>query len=120
MHQIVAFALTLALAYPALAIDMRFMKEAPITRLGADELKTFTAFVEKTLNEGGEDATVEWKATKATFTSKLTPQKRFKDGALECRDMRIESDSHDRSERGTYTFCKKAKGGWGIKSPTKR
>src|ERR1700754_3799989 len=101
MHKLAAVALSLALAQPAFAVNMNFMKDAPVTRLNAAEVKAFSEFVDKTLDQGAEDTTVEWKAPKTTFTSKLTPQKPFKDGAFECRDLRIESESRDRSERGT-------------------
>lgn len=105
-------------ATPAAALNANVFKDAPITRLSGEELKQFVAFVDKALDEGKEGSTQEWKAPKATFTSKVTPGKSFDDGKLKCREATIESDSHDRFQRGNYTFCKGAKG-WGFKSPVK-
>src|SRR5262245_61839272 len=108
------------LAAPAAAVNMNVFKDAPVTRLNGDEIKAFRAFIEKGLDEGKEGATLEWKAPKTTFTSKLTPGKSFDEGKLKCREATIESDSHDRFQRGIYTFCKSEKGAWGFKSPGKK
>jgi len=101
---------------PAWAMNDSFLKDAPVSRLGEDEFKVFWAFTMSTLDTTPDGKTVEWKATKATFTSKLTPQKSFTEGALKCRDMTIDSDSRDRQMRGVYTFCKKGKD-WEFKTP---
>jgi len=108
--------LALALSAPAAAINMNVFKDAPITRLTGEEVKAFRATVMKTLDETPDGATVEWRAPKTRFVSKITPQRSFSDGKLKCRDAVIESDAHDRFQRGLYTFCKGAKGDWGFKS----
>jgi surface antigen len=104
---------------PAWAVNMNVLKDAPVTRLNAEEVKAFRAAVIKTLDSGADGATVEWKAPKTKFVSKITPQKSFADGKLKCREATIESDSHDRLQRGLYTFCKGEKGEWQFKSPVK-
>ena len=63
--------------------------------------------------------TVEWKAPKTRFASKITPQKTFSDGKAKCRETTVESDAHDRFQRGLYTFCKGDKGDWQFKLPSK-
>jgi surface antigen len=113
-------ALTLAIVVcPAWAVNMNVFKDAPITRLNADEVKEFRAAVMKTLDDGADGATVEWKAPKTRFVSKITPHKSFTDGKLKCREATIESDAHDRFQRGLYTFCKGEKGDWQFKVPSK-
>jgi surface antigen len=102
---------------PAWAMNDSFLKDAPVSRLGEDEFKAFWAFAMSTLDTTPDGKTVEWKATKATFTSKLTLQKTFTDGGMKCRDMTIDSDSRDRQMRGVYTFCKKGKD-WEFKTPS--
>jgi surface antigen len=101
---------------PAWAMNDSFLKDAPISRLSEDELKVFWDFAMNTLDTTPDGATVEWKATKTTFTSKLTLQRTFTDGGLKCRGVTIDSDSGDRQARGLYTFCKKGKD-WEFKSP---
>lgn len=108
--------LALALSAPAAAINMNVFKDAPVTRLTGEEVKAFRATIMKTLDETPDGATVEWRAPKTRFVSKITLQKSFSDGKLKCRDAVIESDAHDRFQRGLYTFCKGAKGDWGFKS----
>ena len=117
MHRLQAAAavVVVMLAAPAYAINTNVFKDAPITRLNAEEVKAFRAFVIQTLNEGADGAIAEWKAPKTTFTSKVTPMKTFEDGKLKCRDATIDSDSHDRQMRGNYTFCKGDKSDWQFK-----
>ena len=120
MHRTIAVALlTFTLCAPAYAQNLRFLEDAPITRLKGEELKAYRAFVDKTLSDGPDGTAAEWSAPKTTFTSKVTPAARFKDGSLECREAVIESATTDRQAKGTYTFCRKPKGAWGIKSPSK-
>jgi surface antigen len=102
---------------PAWAVNMNVLKDAPVTRLNADEVKEFRATVIRTLESGADGATVEWKAPKTRFVSRITPQKSFTDGKAKCREATIESDSHDRFQRGLYTFCKSGKGDWQFKLP---
>jgi len=105
---------------PAWALNMSGFKDAPITRLSGEELKAFRAAVMKTLDETPDGVTVEWKAEKTKFTSKITPRKSFTDGKLPCREATIESDARDRYQRGLYSFCKAANGEWQFKTPGAR
>jgi surface antigen len=102
---------------PAWALNESFLKDAPVSRLSEEEFTAFWAFVMKTLDTAPNGTTVEWKAARTTFTSRLTPQRDFADGALRCREMTIDSDSHDRQMRGRYAFCKKGKD-WEFKTPS--
>jgi hypothetical protein len=104
-------------ACPAWALNMSGFKDAPITRLTGEELKAFRATVMKTLDEAPDGGTVMWQAPKTKFVSKITPRKTFADGAQKCREATIESDAHDRFQRGLYTFCKASNGEWQFKLP---
>jgi surface antigen len=108
------------IASGAFAINASVFLDAPITRLSVEELETFTTFVDKTLDESPDGETVEWKASKTRFWSKLTPGKRFTEGGRKCRELTIESDSHDRYQRGRYQFCKNDAGAWKLASPKTR
>ena len=118
MHRMFLAVFAGILASPALALNTNVFKDAPVSRLKGDEVKEFQAFVIKTLDQGADGATAEWKAPKTRFTSKVTPGKTFEDGKLKCREAIIDSDSHDRQMRGTYTFCKGGKGGWQFRIPS--
>ena len=112
------FALTLlAVMCPAWALNMNGFKDAPLTRLTGEELKAYRAAVMKALDVTPEGATVEWKAPKTPFTSRITPTKSFTDGKQQCREATIESDARDRFQRGRYTFCKQANGEWQFRIP---
>lgn len=103
---------------PAWALNMSGFKDAPITRLTGEELKAFRAAVMKVLDETPEGTTVEWKAPKTPFVSKITPKKSFTDGKQQCREATIESDARDLLQRGLYIFCKQPNGEWQFKIPT--
>jgi len=117
MRRILVSVLAATLAGPAFAVNVNVFKEAPVSRLKGDEVKEFRAFVLKTLDDGADGATAEWKAPKTTFTSKVTPGKPFEDGKLKCREATIDSDSHDRQMKGKYTFCRSEKGSWQFRTP---
>jgi len=103
---------------PAWALNDSFLRDAPVSRLSEDEFKAFWAFAMNALDTTPDGKTVEWKATKATFTSKITPQKTFTDGTLKCREVTIDSDSRDRQMRGRYDLCKKGKD-WEFRAPSR-
>ena len=100
----------------AQAVNISFLKDAPISRLDAVELKAFRAFIAKTLDDTADGTTVEWKARKTSFQSKVTPLSTSNDGGSKCRQTRIESDAADRHARGEYGFCKNDKGEWQFKT----
>jgi surface antigen len=104
----------------AWALNMSGFKDAPITRLTGEELKTFRAAVMKVLDETPEGTTVEWKAPKTRFVSKITPTKSFTDGERRCREATVESDARDLLQRGVYTFCKQANGEWQFRIPASK
>jgi surface antigen len=112
------FLLALLVANPAFGLNMSGFRDAPITRLTAEELKTFREFVMKTLDDTPDGTMVEWKAPKTPFTSKITPLKTYTGGKLPCRDATIESDARDRFQRGRWTFCKEANGEWQFARPS--
>ena len=113
-HVLIVFA---ALAAPAFALNMSVFKDAPVTRLSTGELKTFSATIQNTLETGADGATVEWKAPKTPFISKITPVNTSTDGKRKCRDATIESEAKDRFQRGNYSFCKASSGEWQLNSP---
>jgi len=113
IHVLIALSL---FATPSFAINMGVFKDAPITRLSQDELKAFSATILKTLDTAPDGATVEWNAPKTTFSSKITPGRTVKDSKRTCRDATIESEAKGRFQRGTYSFCKTAKGSWQLRS----
>lgn len=119
-RMIISLVASMVLADPALALNMSGFKDAPLTRLTGEELKAFRAAVMKVLDETPEGTTVEWKAPKTPFTSKITPTKSFADGKQQCREAAIESDARDLLQRGIYTFCKQANGEWQFKIPVSR
>jgi surface antigen len=120
MSRVLVGLVALAAAATALAINTSVFHDAPATRLSEAELAEFKAFVEKTLDEAPNGRTVEWKAPKTRFVSKITPLNTFTEAGRRCRETTIESDSHDRFLRGRYLFCKVGTGAWEFSLPKER
>lgn len=106
-----------AFSAPAFALNMSVFKDAPMTRLNADEMQAFSKVIINALDQGPEGTTVEWKAPKTQFTSRITPGKSTSEGKRQCREVVIESEAKDRFQRGTYSFCKAASGQWQFAVP---
>lgn len=104
-------------AAPASALNMSGFRDAPLTRLTPDEVSQFRAVVMKTLDTAPDGATVEWKAPKTPFVTRITPQKSFSEGKRKCRDVTIASEAKDRMEQGSYQLCKTGNGEWGFAKP---
>jgi len=117
MSRILLGLIAAALAGATFAINMSGFNDAPLTRLTQPELEQFRAFVEKSLDDIADGKTVEWKAPKTQFTSKITPEKSFTDAGRRCRNVTIDSKSRDRQMRGLYMFCKVGTGEWEFRLP---
>jgi len=109
-----------AVAGAAIAANMAVFRDAPITRLSQPELAEFKSFVEETLDKAPDGKTVNWKAPKTRFTSEITLNRSLTDAGRRCREITVNSDSHDRQMRGVYMFCKVANGTWEFRSPKGR
>jgi surface antigen len=107
----------LALAGTGLAQNVNAFRDVPISRLSAEELKEYVAFLGKTLDATPEGTTAEWKAAKTPFTGKVTPLKSYTEAGQQCREATIDSEARDLHQRGRYTLCKNPKGVWQFKSP---
>lgn len=120
MRRVFVGAIVLLVASTAFAVNSSVFHDAPITRLSEAELEAFVLFVDKSLDGVPDGKTVEWKAPKARFVSKITPHKSFTQAGNRCREATIESDSHDRYQRGRYLFCKTDAGAWQLTLPAAR
>ena len=108
----------LILATPSYAVNINVFKDAPVTRMTAEDLSAFRQAVINTLEKGDDGKTVEWTGKGPNTRSKITPVKTYEVSGRPCREATIETEAKQLLARGTYSFCKSAKGAWGFKSPT--
>jgi len=120
MRNILAAAVAAAVATTAFAINTSVFRDAPITRLSQDELEEFKAFVHRILDDAPDGKTVEWRAPRTRFVSKVTPHNSFTENGNRCRETTVESDSNDRYQRGRYLFCKLGGKSWEFALPKAR
>lgn len=117
----ILLALTLIVAMsPAFAINMNDFKGTPIALLTVDEKKAFHTALVQVLNQSPDRTTVDWKASKTSLATRITPLKRFDEGQLMCRETVIESNVPDRQHHGSYVFCRNLKGEWQFKQPVSK
>ena len=112
MKRVLVILIAWAAAGVAAALNTTGFFEAPITRLSEPELEAFKSYVEKTLDGAPDEKTVEWKAPKAQFVSKITPHRTFTQQGQRCREATIESTARELHQRGRYLFCKVSTGAW--------
>lgn len=97
---------------PVWAVNVNVFKDAPMTRLSKDEVPEYSKAIVKVLESTPDGVTVEWKAPKTPFTSKITPKDTTGSGDARCRSVTIEAEAVDRFQRGTYNLCKGKQGQW--------
>jgi surface antigen len=112
MRTVAAVVALAAFTAPSIALNMNVFEDAPFTRLNADEVKQFRAFVIENLNSAADGATAQWSAPQTVFKSTVTLQKSMTEGKQRCRQIRIESVAQDRKEAGSYLFCKAEGSDW--------
>ena len=104
-------------AAQAWAIDMNGFKGTPIAQLSADEKKAFHTALVQVLNQVPDRASVDWKAPRTKFASRITPVKSFDEGQLRCRETLIESSAQKGQHHATHVFCRNVKGEWQFRKP---
>jgi surface antigen len=114
-HVIWIAAAGLAVVASANAVNMTFLKDTPMTRFNAEDYKILKSAVEKTLNEGADGASVDWRNEKTSAEGTITPIKSYEASGAKCRDVRIANRYAGLNNEGTYTFCRTADKPWAYK-----
>ncbi len=110
----IAAATLLALSsVPAHAINEMFAKDAPVSKMTADDFKIANDVFRKALDEGKDGQPYEWKnpATKASGT--ITPLASFEKNGMQCRGADFTSSAQGKKGRSSWNLCK-TKDGWKV------
>ena len=96
----------------AMAANMSFLDNTPISRFNDQDNKMLQAAFRKAMDEGDNGATVEWKNEKTTSGGTITPLESFERQGAQCRKARVTTEHKLLKGEGQYNFCKNPKGTW--------
>ncbi|HTS84312.1 MAG TPA: RT0821/Lpp0805 family surface protein [Usitatibacter sp.] len=110
LRRLAAAALCLAAASPASAINEMFAKDAPVSRMTAEDFRIAGEAMRKALDEGRDGQTYEWKNPATNASGTITPLARFEKNGMQCRGAAFASDVKGAKGRSQWNLCKSAQG----------
>jgi surface antigen len=102
----------LALATPAMASNLSFMKDTPYTHFTKDDHKIFNAALNEVLEKAADGEARSWSNPDSKAGGELKGVKTFERKGAPCRRVSIANKAKGRSASGEYNFCKQASGKW--------
>ena len=96
----------------AMAANMGFLDNTPISRFNDQDNKMLQAAFQKAMNESEDGTTVEWKNEKTTSGGTFTPIESFERQGAKCRKAKVTTEHKLLKGEGQYNFCKNSKGAW--------
>jgi surface antigen len=99
----------------ALAANIGFLHNAPISRMNGEDLELFHATVTEVLEKGANGAEVRWQNAKTGAGGTVTPLNSYQGQAGPCRDVEIENAAGGLRSRNKFSLCKTAAGEWRVR-----
>ena len=106
------FLVLLVACQGAMAANMAFLDNTPISRFNDQDNKMLQAAFQKAMNDSEDGTTVEWKNEKTTSGGTITPIESFERQGAKCRKAKVTTEYKLLRGEGQYNFCKNAKGAW--------
>ncbi|HZZ94625.1 MAG TPA: RT0821/Lpp0805 family surface protein [Usitatibacter sp.] len=103
-----------ALAAPAaLAINEMFAKDAPISRMTADDFEVAGAVMRKALDEGHDGQAYPWNNPATSASGTVTPMASFTRQGLHCRGAAFTITTRGQTSRSAWNLCR-TPDGWKV------
>jgi hypothetical protein len=102
----------LALAAPAVASNISFMKDTPYAHFTKEDHKLFNEALNNILNSGADGDSRTWSNPTSKAGGELKVLKSFERKGAPCRTLSIANKAKGRSASGEYNFCKRADDQW--------
>jgi surface antigen len=99
----------------ALAANIGFLGNAPISRMNAEDIDLFYAKASEVLEKGADGAAVRWENARTGAGGTLTPLNSYPGADGPCRDIEIENAAGGLRSRNTFTLCRTAAGEWRVR-----
>ena len=105
--------LALLTVVDASALDLKAMKDTPLSKLDKQDMAMMIASVNKALNESADGEAVNWSNAKKGTSGSVTPLKTFAGaGGQKCRRIAVASRAQGRDSVSESTLCQDKKGAW--------
>ena len=108
------FLLSIALpcSNAALAANLNFLGNAPISRMTQEDIDIFYGAAVKALDSAADGEGRRWENPKTRAGGTLTPLKTYPGPGGRCRDLQVENSAGGLSNRTVVSMCKQADGAW--------
>lgn len=94
--------------------DLQWLKNAPVRSFTDEDWSLAKAAIEDALTNADDGQAVEWENPESKSHGSVTPvATRTSDGQT-CRDLLIKNYANSREGSGTYEYCQKPDGTWGL------
>jgi len=116
LRLIIASALALSASHLAHAVNIGFLRDAPITFFSQEEMGMFKQTVLRSLADNADGQTSRWSSTTSDSGGEVTPLDTRNVDDTTCRRTRIVNRAKGREGFGVYEFCLQPDGDWKIVS----
>jgi surface antigen len=106
--QVALFATTI----PAVAANMSFLKDSPISRFNDKDMQLFTQALNEALSKGADGETRNWSNPATGAGGEIKTESSYAQGATPCRKVVISNSAKGLSASGPFNFCKQSTGKW--------
>jgi surface antigen len=87
-----------------------FARDAPISRMTADDFRIAGDVIRTALDEGQVGRTYEWKNPSTGASGSIAPGERFERGGMPCRAARFVIAAGGKSSTSAWNLCKTSDG----------
>jgi len=95
---------------PAHAINEMFAKDAPVSKMTAEDFKIAGDAMRKALDEGKDGQAYEWKNPATSARGTITPLAAFDKNGMHCRGAAFTSDVKGTTGSSKWNLCKTPEG----------
>jgi surface antigen len=105
-----------ALAAPALASNVWFARDMPMSQMTEADRAVLSAAADEVLETGADGATQRWENPETGAGGLLTPQSIAERDGMRCRRLQIANEVKGSTARSEFDFCRQADGSWKVVS----
>lgn len=99
-------------ATPALAGNVAFLKDSPLSKMNNEDLELLRAAARSALNHTEDGAQQRWENPQSGAAGVLTPLETFDRDGTHCRRLEIFNDARGSQGRSVQVFCRQPDGTW--------
>jgi hypothetical protein len=99
-------------AASAYALNLDFIRGAPVTLFTADDLLVFEAAVLQAVSDNADNEMLSWQSTDTDSRGEVTPLDSKTVDGLTCRSTRIVNHAKGKDGTAVYELCQQPNGDW--------